>query len=272
MTTTATKTNYALVNGIELYYQTYGEGDPLVLLHGGLGAIEMFGDVLTTLAKGRQVIAVDLQAHGRTADIDRPISLEAMADDVAALITYLGIGKADVMGYSMGGGVAVQTAIRHPEVVRKLVAVSFPFKRDGWYPEILAGMAQMGAAAAEPMKHTPMYATYSQLAPRVDDWPVLLTKMGEMLRTEYDYSTGVKTITAPTLLVVGDADSVRTSHAVEFFELLGGGQKDGGWDGSGISNAQLAILPALTHYTIFSSPALAAVAIPFLDAPVKNTD
>ncbi len=269
MTITATRTNYAPVNGIELYYEIHGEGQPLLLLHGGLGALEMFGENLRTLAAGRQVIAVDLQAHGRTADIDRPISLEAMADDIAALIKYLGIGKADVLGYSMGGGVAVQTAIRHPDIVRKLVAVSFPFQREGWYPEILAGMAQMGAAAAEPMKQTPMYAMYSQIAPRVDDWPVLLSKMGDMLRTEYDYSQGVKAIKVPTLLAFGDADSVRTAHATAFFELLGGGQKDGGWDGSGMPKAQLAILPGTTHYTIFSSPALAAAAIPFLDAPMS---
>src|SRR6185369_11375396 len=124
MTATATKTNTAPVNGIELYYDIQGEGDPLVLLHGGLGAIEMFGEVLTTLAQGRQVIAVDLQAHGRTADIDRPISLEAMADDVAALIRHLGLPQADVMGYSMGGDTALQVAFRHPELVRKLVVVS----------------------------------------------------------------------------------------------------------------------------------------------------
>jgi len=270
MMTTATKTNIAPVNGINLYYEVHGEGQPLVLLHGGLGAIEMFGDNLTQLAAGRQVIAVDLQGHGRTADIDRPISLEAMADDVAALIKYLGIKQADVMGYSMGGGVAVQTAIRHPEVVRKLVAVSFPFTREGWYPDIRQAMSQNSAANAEPMKQTPMYALYSQIAPRVEDWPVLLNKMGEMLLREYDYSEGIKTIKAPTLLVTGDADSVQPSYAVKFYELLGGGKADGGWDGSGIPNAQMAILPATTHYTIFSSPALAAVAIPFLDAPLAK--
>ena len=268
MTATATKSNYASVNGIELYYEIHGTGDPLILLHGGIGAIEMFGEVLPALAAGRQVIGVDLQAHGRTADIDRPISLEAMADDIAALIKDLGFSKADVMGYSMGGGVAVQMAIRHPEVVRKLVAVSFPFKRDGWYPEITAGMSQMGAAAAEPMKQTPMYALYSQIAPRVDDWPVLLTKMGDMLRKDYDYSDSVKSIKSPTMVVVGDADSVRTAHAVEFFELLGGGQADGGWDGSGMSKSRLAILPATTHYSIFSSPALASTVLPFLDASI----
>jgi pimeloyl-ACP methyl ester carboxylesterase len=262
------KTGYAPVDGLKLYYELYGTGEPLVLLHGGVGATEMFADILPLLASSRRVIAVDLQAHGRTADIDRPISYEAMADDIAGLIKYLGFQKADVMGYSLGGGVALRTAIQHPEVVRKLVLVSTPFRRDGWYPEILAGMAQMGPGAAEPMKQTPMYQLYARIAPKPADWPVLLTKLGDLLRKDYDWSKDVAAIKAPTLLVVGDADAVRTSHAVQFFELLGGGRKDGGWDGSGISNARLAILPGVTHYTIFSSPAMAATATAFLDAAV----
>jgi pimeloyl-ACP methyl ester carboxylesterase len=125
------KGNYAAVNGLDLYYEIHGAGEPLILLHGGVGAIEMFGEVLPLLAEGRQIIAVDLQAHGRTADIDRPMTFEAMADDVAALIEHLGLGEADAMSYSLGGGVALRTAIQHPEVVRKLVLVSTPFKRDG---------------------------------------------------------------------------------------------------------------------------------------------
>src|SRR6266446_4283744 len=153
-TTTALKTGYAPVNGLNLYYEIHGTGEPLILLHGGLAATEMFGEVMPALSNGRQVIAVDLQAHGRTADIDRPLSYDAMADDIAALIKHLGIEKADVMGYSLGGGVALRTAIQHPGAVRKLVVVSAAFKRDGWYPEILAGMAQMNAGAAESMKQT----------------------------------------------------------------------------------------------------------------------
>ena len=262
--------SYASVNGLEMYYEIHGTGRPLILLHGGVGAIEMFGEVLGLLAEGRQVVAVDLQAHGRTADTDRPLSFESMADDIAALIGHLGFEKADVMGYSLGGGVALQTAIRHPEVVRKLVVVSTPFKRDGWYPETLAGMGQMGPEAAEPMKQTPMYRLYASVAPKPEDWPVLLTKLGELLRQDYDWSDEVAKIQTPTLIVVGDADSVRTAHAVEFFELLGGGKVDGGWDGSGMSNARLAILPATTHYDIFSSPTLASTVAPFLYAPMPE--
>ena len=262
------RSSYASVNGLNLYYEIHGAGEPLILLHGGIGAIEMFGEVLPSLAQNRQVVSVDLQAHGRTADIDRPLSFELMAEDIAALIKHLGVEVADVMGYSLGGGVALRIAIQHPEVVRKLVLVSTPFKRDGWYPEILAGMGQMGPQVAEQMKQTPMYQLYASIAPKPEDWPVLLTKLGELLRRDYDWSNEVASIKAPTLIVVGDADSVRTAHAVAFFELLGGGKVDAGWDGSGMSNARLAILPSMTHYNIFSSPTLAAVVASFLDAPM----
>jgi pimeloyl-ACP methyl ester carboxylesterase len=269
-TTAAVKTGYAPVNGLKLYYEIHGAGEPLILLHGGLAATELFSEILPLLSNTRQVIAVDLQGHGRTADINRPMSYETMADDIAALIKYLGFEKADVMGYSVGGGVALRTAVQHPDKVRKLVLVSTAFRRDGWYPEILAGMAQMNAGAAEPMKQTPMYQLYARIAPKPADWPVLLTKLGEMLSKDYDWSHDVAAIKSPTLLVFGDADAVRTAHAVQFFELLGGGKKDGGWDGSGISNARLAILPALTHYTICSSSALPSTVNPFLDAPTPS--
>jgi pimeloyl-ACP methyl ester carboxylesterase len=264
--------NYAEVNGLDLYYEIHGGGEPLILLHGGVGAIEMFGEVLSLLAQCRQVVAVDLQAHGRTADIDRPLSFESMADDVAALIEHLGFEAADVMGYSLGGVVALRTAIQHPEAVRKLVLVSTPFGRDGWYPEVLAGMGKMGPEAAEPMKGTPMYRLYASVAPRPDDWPVLLTKLGELLRQDYDWSEEVAEIEVPTMIVIGDADSVRTAHAVRFFELLGGGKADAGWDGSGMSSARLAVLPATTHYDIFFSPTLASTVAPFLDAPMPEAD
>jgi pimeloyl-ACP methyl ester carboxylesterase len=262
----STQTGYAPVNGLKLYYEVHGTGAPLVLLHGGLGSTDMFAEILPLLSSGRQVIAVDLQAHGRTADIDRPLSFEAMADDIAGLLKHLKIAKADVMGYSLGAGVALRTAVQHPDVVRKLVLVSTAFKRDGWYPEIVAGMSQMGPAAAEPMKQTPMYQLYARVAPRPADWPVLIIKIGDLLRKDYDWSKDVTAIKAPTLLVFGDADAVRPAQAVQFFELLGGGKKDGGWDGSGVSNARLAILPGLTHYNIFSSPGLAGAVTPFLDA------
>ncbi len=259
--------SYADVNGLSLYYEEHGSGKPLVLLHGGLGAGEMFSPILPALAEHRRVVTVDLQAHGHTADIGRPLRAESMADDIAALIGHLGLAHADVMGYSMGGAVALRTAIQHPEVVRRLVLVSTPCKRDGWYPEVVAAMERMDPQAAETMKQSPMYELYSRVAPRVQDWPVLITKMGELLGRDYDWSAETATITAPTMLVFADADAVRPAHIVEFFGLLGGGQRDAGWDGSGRPTAQLAILPGTTHYDIFASPALAAAVIPFLDAP-----
>ena len=225
----------------------------------------MFGPNLAELSKKRKVIAVELQGHGRTADVDRPLSFEAMADDIAPLMKYLGIEQADLMGYSLGGGVALQTAIRHPQSVRKLVAVSAPFKRDGWYPEVLVAMAQMGPSAAEPMKQSPLY----QLYPNVN-WPRLFTKLGDLLRKDYDWSKEVAAIKAPTMIVFADADAVRTTHVMEFFGVLGGGQKDAGLDGSGRPAAQLAVLPGLTHYNTSSSPALATVVTPFLDAPMTG--
>jgi pimeloyl-ACP methyl ester carboxylesterase len=258
--------HYADVNGIRLYYETHGTGKPLILLHGGLGAIEMFGPNLPALAKGRRVIAVDLQGHGRTADIDRPIRAEPMADDIAALIKHLKLERPNVMGYSMGGVVALQTAIRHPELVGKLVIVSTPIKLSAYYPEIAAGQVEVRAAAAEQMKQTPIYELYASIAPRVEDFPRLLDKMGEWIRKDYDYSTQVAGIKATTLVVAGDADIFPPAHAVEVFGLLGGGKQDAGWDGSGRPKSSLAILPGLTHYTIFNAPALAAAVIPFLDA------
>ena len=258
---------YANVNGIKLYYELHGSGKPLVLLHGGLGAIEMFGPNLPALAKGRQVIAVDLQGHGRTADIDRPLSVQFMADDVAALIKHLGLQRADIMGYSLGGGVALLTASRHPEVVDRLVLVSTPFRRNGFYPDILAQQGQVTAASAERMKQTPMYQMYASLAPRPEDWGRLLGKIGEAMKNDFDLSTDITGLKATTLVVAGDADIFPPAHAVEMFGLLGGGQRDGGWDGSGRPKSRLAILPGVTHYTMGSDPALAAVAIAFLDEP-----
>jgi pimeloyl-ACP methyl ester carboxylesterase len=265
----AVKTGYAPVNGLNLYYEVYGAGagEPLILLHGGLGSTEMFSELMPVLSHSRRVIAVDLQAHGRTADIARPLSVDSMADDIAALMKHLGIARADVLGYSLGGAVALRTVVRHPDIVRKLVLVSTAFKRDGWYPEITAAMAQMGAGAAEMMKQSPIYQVYSRIAPKPTDFPVLLNKIGELLRQDYDWSKDIAAIKSPTLLVFGDADAVRPDHIVQFFGLLGGGKRDGGWDGSGISNARLAVLPGMTHYNILSSPALAPAVTSFLETP-----
>lgn len=160
------KTGYAPIHGLHLYYEIHGSGEALLLLHGGLGAGLMFSPILPELSKTHRVITVDLQGHGHTADIDRPLSMDAMAEDLAGLLNYLKIAKTDVMGYSMGGAVGLRLAVQHPEVVNRLVLVSTAFSRDGWYPEVQAGMSQIGPAAAEPMKQTPIYHLYASTAPR----------------------------------------------------------------------------------------------------------
>jgi len=258
--------SYADVNGISLYYEEHASGRPLILLHGGYGTGEMFAPILPLLAGGRRVITVDLRGHGRTADMDRPLRFQTMGDDIAALIGHLGLAQADVMGYSLGAATALRTAIQHPDVVRRLVIVSHPVRHDGWFPQSLAGFDQMGPAFAEAMKQSPIYEVYARVAPRVEDWPVLVGKMGTMLRQDYDWSAEVAKITAPVMLVYGDADSVWPAHIAEFYALLGGGLRDANWDGSARSVARLAILPGHTHYDIAFSPDLAAAVIPFLDA------
>ncbi|MCX6049047.1 MAG: alpha/beta hydrolase [Chloroflexi bacterium] len=272
MTNTSVQTGYAPVNGLELYYEIHGAGEPLVLLHGGFGLTSMFDDeLLPRLAEKRQVIAVDLQGHGRTADIDRPLRLESMGDDVAGLINHLGLAKADVIGYSMGGGTAMRTAIQHPEIVRKLVIISIPFKRNGWYPGVLAGMEQINSSSAAFLQQTPMYQTYASVAPKPENFPMLCDKMGDMMRRDYDWTDEVAAMKMPVLILFGDADGVPPAHAAEFFGLLGGGQRDGSWDESGMSNSRLAILPGTTHYNIIDSPALAPAVISFLDAPMPES-
>ena len=259
---------YAEVNGLNLYYETHGAGHPLILLHGGLMSGETFGPVLPLLAEGHQVIVPDLQAHGRTADIDRPIDVRLMADDIAALIDPLGLAKPDVVGYSLGGGVALATAAKYPAKVRRLVAVSANLTPDAIYPEMRAQQLQVNAAAAEFMKETPMYQLYQRVAPRPEDFPRLLDKIGQAMSKPYDYTDLVRALRVPTLIVAADADMAPPSHYVEVFKLLDGGLRDGGWMGEGRPKGghALAILPGLQHYNIGDSPLMATVTLAFVDA------
>ena len=258
---------YAEVNGINLYFETHGAGRPLVLLHGGLGSGEIFGPILPQLAERRQVVTPDLQGHGRTADIDRPIDVRLMADDIAALIEYLRLDRPDIVGYSLGGGVALQTAAKYPAKVGRLVAASANIRPDAIYPEMRAQQRQVTAAAAEFMKDTPMYQLYQRVAPRPQDFPRLLDKIGESMSKDFDFTEEVRSLHVPTLIVAADADMAPPSHYVEVFSLLGGGLRDGGWMGEGRPNGghALAILPGLTHYNVFSSPLFAAATLAFLD-------
>jgi pimeloyl-ACP methyl ester carboxylesterase len=260
---------YVEVNGINLYVETHGSGRPMILLHGGLGSGEMFGPILPALSQHHQVVLVDLQGHGRTADIDRPVDPRLMADDIGALIEHLGLVEPDVVGYSLGGGVALHTAIRHPALIRRMVSASANIRRDAIYPDMLAQQGQVSSAAAEFMKDTPMYQLYQRVAPRPEDFPRLLDKMGTSMAQDFDFTDEVRGLRVQTMIVAADADMAPPSHYVDIFRLLDGGLRDGGWTGEGRPRGghALAILPGLTHYNLFSSPLSAAVTLAFLDDP-----
>ncbi len=254
---------YASINGIELYYEVHGTGRPLIMLHGGFGSFDMFATLSPTLAQKHQVIGVDLYGHGRTALTDRPLSFEHLANDIAGLIQHLGLEKVDLLGYSLGAAVALQTAIRHPERVNKLVVISIPFKRAGWHPEIQTGMASI---VPEGFIGTPIYDAYMSVAPKPEDFSRFVATMREGMSQDYDWTESVAALKAPTLIIAGDTDSFPPGHAVEFFTLLGGGLKDAGWDGANLIPSQLAILPGTTHYNIaFRADLLLPVLGPFLD-------
>ena len=273
-TTDATSTAgaYADVNGLHLYYETHGSGRPLILINGGLGTGDMFGPVRTELAAHHQVITPDLQGHGRTADIDRPLDVRLMANDIAALIRHLGLDKPDLVGYSLGGGVALMTAIKHPELVGKVVVASAHIKYDALDPAMYAQQEQVGAAAADALKGTPMYEGYVRVAPRPEDFPRLLEKIGASMQQPFDFSEEVRGLQVPTMFVAADADMAPPGHYVEAFKLLDGGLRDGGWMGEGrpTGGHALAILPGLTHYNLGISPLFATVTLAFLDARVDT--
>jgi pimeloyl-ACP methyl ester carboxylesterase len=257
---------YADVNGVHLYYETHGGGRPMILLHGGLGAGSMFAPILPALTGDHRVILPDLQGHGRTADIDRPIDPRFMAEDLAALIDELGLDQPDVVGYSLGGGVAMQLGFNHPEKIGRLVAASANISRSAIPAEMLAQQDQLGAAAVEFMKDTPMYELYQAVAPHPEQFGRLLDKIGASMAHDFDFSDQVRGLRMPTMIVCADADMAPPSHYVEVFKLLDGGLRDGGWMGEGrpAGGHALVVLPGLTHYNLFASPLFAAVVVDFL--------
>lgn len=259
------KSGHLPVNGVNYYYEVHGKGEPVLLLHGGLGSIDMFEPSIAQLAENRTVIALDLHGHGRTGLGDRRIDLVDMGNDMAGIVRRLGHDQVDVLGYSLGGGVGLRFAVQHPQKVRRLVLVSAGFAQNGFYPEMLPQQAAVGAAMAGQMKETPMYKSYEAIAPNPEEFPKLLDQMGAWMRQPYDWSADVKKLTMPVMLVYADSDMYRPEHIVEFYQLLGGGLKDAGWMREHMSKNRLAILPDLTHYDIFLSPVLVPTVRPFLD-------
>ena len=268
MTNTNFKQDYVSVNGLHMYYEIHGTGQPLVLLHGAFSAIgTSFGELLPKLAETRQVVAFELQAHGRTADIDRPLTLGAMADDVSDAIEQLGIKPADLLGYSMGAAVALHVAIRHPEVLRKLILASVTYTMSGIHPGLMDGIGEM---KPDMMYGSPWHDEYLKIAPHPEQFNRLFTKKTEMDRQIKDIpEEAIRAIEAPTLLIIGDSDLVRPEHAVEMFRLLGGGIF--GDTPAGLPNSQLAILPGTSHTMIPSRIELLVPMITsFLDAPMPK--
>jgi len=251
--------------GVDYYYEIAGDGDPLLMLHGGLGSFHMFDPILPALMKTRTVIGVDLYGHGRTALTERHMDFHAFGDDMAAILDALGYDQVDVLGYSFGAGVGFQLAARHPEKVRGLVLVSGGFASNGFFAEMRAQQAMVGAGMADMMKGTPMWTGYMAVAPNPEDFPRLLDEMGDYMRADYDWRADVSRLTMPVMLVWGDADMFRPEHMVEFFHLLGGGLKDGGWMREYVTQNRLAILPGRTHYEMGVAPELVPTVLPFLD-------
>jgi pimeloyl-ACP methyl ester carboxylesterase len=262
---TPTKSGHAAANGVNYYYAIYGTGDPLLLLHGGLGQVETFGPNLIRLAESRQVIGVDLQGHGRTPLGNREISVVDIGNDMASVLEQLGYATVDVLGYSFGGGVAFQFAAQHPAMVRRLVLLSVGYAQDGFYPELLPQQAALGAAMLDQMKATPMYKSYVAVAPHPEEFPELLDRMGASIRKSYDRSADVTKLTMPVMLIFGDSDMFRLEHIVKFYQLLGGGLRDAGWQREHMSQNRLAILPNLTHYELGLAPQVVDTALPFLN-------
>ena len=249
-----TTSGYADVNGINLYHEIYGQGEPLVLIHGGLTTIGEMQGWVEPLAKTRQVIAVEMQFHGRTADTNRPMTFRTMGDDIAALLDYLKIPKAD----------------QHPHKVRRLVVISSPSARAGWYPEARNGMSQVGASMAENMMQTPT-GKFSKQWREPQRFRQFLDKFGKMMSEDYDWSAQIAKLPMPVLLVFADNDSISQKHIAEFFALLAGGVKEPGWLNTQLSKCRLAVVPGYSHYNFITSPEVPQIIGTFLADPLTNT-
>jgi pimeloyl-ACP methyl ester carboxylesterase len=254
---------YAPVNGLKMYYEIHGSGEPVVMLHGAFMTISAWNDWVNELSKTRKVIAVEMQGHGRTADIDRDITYENLSDDVAALLDYLKIPSADIIGYSLGGGVAMECAIRHPEKVRKVVSISAVIRLDGWVKE---GADALPKLTAEAFKGSPIEAEYKKLSPKPNEFPDFVKHVVATVSKPYDFGADkLKATKAPMFFIFGDADGVRFDHIAEMYRLKGGGNIHG--DMQPRPASRLAILPDTTHVTLMSRMSIIVPMVnDFLDA------
>jgi pimeloyl-ACP methyl ester carboxylesterase len=251
---------YAPVNGLRMYYEIQGAGDPLLILPGAYMTVELMGDLVPALAESHRVIAVEFQGHGHTADIDRPFSYEQLADDTAALLTHLEVERADAYGYSLGGGVALQLGLRHPGRVRKLVVASASYSSEGLYPEVTGGIANI---TPELFDGTPWREAYDRTAPDPTGFPTLVEKLKRLDLTPFDWS--IDQLAAPVLTLIGDSDGTRLNHAVDMFRRLGGGIF--GDLAPELPASQLAILPGTTHVGMLERAAwIASMVTAFLEA------
>jgi pimeloyl-ACP methyl ester carboxylesterase len=257
---------YVEVNGINLYSEVYGRGEPLVLIHGGLTTIEEMHGWIQPLAKVRQVIAVEMQGHGRTADTDRPMSFTTMADDIVGLLDHLRISRADVVGHSFGGAVAIRTAIQHPSRVQRLIVISSPQARSCWYPETQRGMSQVSAAMTEQLMGMSV-GKFSLRWPEPQRFGPFLDKMGRLMGENYDWSEDIAKLHAQVLLVFADNDSIPQKHIAEFFALVGGGIKETGWIDPQLSKSRLAVVTGYSHYNLLSSEEVPQIVEKFLKSP-----
>jgi pimeloyl-ACP methyl ester carboxylesterase len=262
-----TSSGYAeAAEGLRVYYETYGEGEPIVVLAGGLMPIRTTAQITGPLSERRRVIAIDLEGHGRTGLRDTPMSHERNGDDIAAVLRHLGIAQADVAGYSHGGDAAIWMAIQHPEMVRNLIVIATAFARDGWYPETQEGMTAVSGALAEQMKATPIFEGYGH----PDQFPLFLDRMGELMSKDWDWREEVRALRMPVLLIFADHDSVSMQHIAEFFALFGGGIREPGWIDPQFSRARLAIIPGYSHYNLGQGPEVAQVIEGYLTQPTSQ--
>jgi len=258
-------TGYADVNGLKLYYEVYGEGKPLVLLHGSYMTIPLNWSKIIPYFEDRKIIVAEMQGHGRTRDITREISYEGMADDVSGLMKHLKIESADILGYSMGGGVAFQLAVRHPEQVRRLVVLSGAYKHDGWWPDVEAMYSTINA---DMFKGSPIEKQYDSLGNDPKHFPEFVKKVIKIDLEPYDWSKEVKNIKAPMFIAIGDADGIQYEHALELYKALGGGKMG---DIHGLPKSRLAIIPGTTHIGMMQRMDwLAPMIKDFLDSDLKT--